>query len=98
VAVGDTVTEPFGCTAPTPLSIVTVDAFVDVHVSVAVWPPVIVVGLADKEIVGEPAVDDTVMLTDAFVTAPLVSQNCTTTKCEPFDMLIFVSSVCTFCL
>lgn len=34
VAVGETFTEPFGCTVPTPLSIVTVVALVEVHVSV----------------------------------------------------------------
>jgi hypothetical protein len=65
---------------PTPLSIVTDVALVEVHVSVALWPAVIVVGLADSDIVGAPAVADTVMFSDAFVTAPPLSQNCTTTK------------------
>jgi hypothetical protein len=98
VVVGETVTDPFGCTVPTPLSIVTDVAFVDVQVNVALWPLVIEVGLADSEMLGVPAVDETVMFTEAFVTTPELSQNWTTTKCEPFDMVRLVSRVCTFCL
>jgi hypothetical protein len=52
VAVSLPVQEPARATAPTPLSIVTEVALVDVHVSVTNWPKVAVLGLTCSAIVG----------------------------------------------
>jgi hypothetical protein len=52
VAVSLPVQEPATATAPTPLSIVTEVALVDVHLSVTSWPKVAVLGLTCSTIVG----------------------------------------------
>src|SRR5947209_8656142 len=49
---GLTCCEPFGCTAPTPLSMLTSVAFVVCHVSVVDCPLLTVSGLALKDAVG----------------------------------------------
>lgn len=57
VAVSLPVQEPAKATAPTPLSIVTEVALVDVHVSVTSWPKVAVLGLTCSVIVGAGLVE-----------------------------------------
>ena len=79
MAVGETVVDPLNGTEPTPLSMVTEAAFVELHVKVADCPLVIDVGVAVNVMVGCVAVLDTLILTEFLVTTPVVSQNCTTT-------------------
>jgi hypothetical protein len=70
VAVGDTVTEPFGCTAPTPLSIVTVVAFVLDQVKVDDCPAEMLAGFALMVTVGAPVVLATVTVAVDVAVAP----------------------------
>ena len=55
VVVGLTVVEPDAETTPMPWSIETVVAFVVLHVSVEVFPAMIVAGFAESVAVGAPA-------------------------------------------
>ncbi len=72
---GETLVEPLKATEPTPLSIVTEVALLELQVRVADCPLVIEVGLADRVIVGCVVVLETLMFTEFLVTAPAVSQN-----------------------
>ena len=79
VTEGETPTDPLAGSLPTPLSIVTLVAFVVDHVSVALCPGWMEVGLAEKEAVGAGAATMTETLSKSaspLVELPRISCTC----------------------
>ncbi len=72
VEVGETLRLPEVGSEPMPLSIETLVAFDVVQVRVELWPELIVVGLAEKLIVGG-AVVETVKYSDCLMIRPALS-------------------------